>query len=240
MPAIAAAPTTPDTTARRRRTARRPARSPGPPPRPVVRARRRTTRRSRSSGRTPCQLPSGARVAWSFRPGHGARCVALPRCRRSYAQLRGGLLDGQAQPVPQHDHLALHGGQRLERVEQGRAAPRRRGPGAPRRQPVESRPLAAPRPPGLVDVGPDEDLADVRLLAPVAVQPRPRDVQLDQGGLQQVVGLVPVPAEGVRDASQMRLASRDERDVRRRSRSLRIRGPLPSRYSLSGWKTGAR
>ena len=75
---------------------------------------------------------------------------------------------------------------------------------------VEPRPLAPPRPAVLVDVGADDDLPGVGLLPAVAVQPRPRDVQLDERGLEQVLGLVPVAADGVRDPAQVGLPGGDE------------------------------
>ena len=67
-----------------------------------------------------------------------ARAVALDGPLAD-PQLRRGLPDAEPEPVPQHDHLALHLGQRLERVEERRplldgrprARPRRRGRRAP-------------------------------------------------------------------------------------------------------------
>ena len=101
-------------------------------------------------------------------------------------------------------------GQRLQRVEERRAlldGERVRATGSCPSQPG---PLAPPGAAVLVDVGAHDDLPGVGLLAAVAVQPRPGDVQLDQGGLQQVVGAVPVAADRVGDPAQVGLAGRDE------------------------------
>ena len=70
----------------------------------------------------------------------------------------------------------------------------------------------------------------VGLLAPVAPQPRPRDVQLGQGGLQQVVGAVPVAADGVGDAAQVDLAGGDELGELRVARRLASPRPAPPAY----------
>ena len=122
----------------------------------------------------------------------------------------GGLLDRQSEPVPQQHGLALHDRQLLERLEHRRPLLDRERLARGRVVSVEPRPLAAPRAAVLVDVRADDDLPDVGLLAAVAVQPRPRDVQLHERGLQQVLGLVPVTADGVRDPAQVGPPGRDE------------------------------
>jgi hypothetical protein len=60
---------------------------------------------------------------------------------------------------------------------------------------VEPERLPSPRTAVLVDVGPDDDPADVRLLGAPPLDARPGDVQLGEGGLEQVVGPVPVAAD---------------------------------------------
>ena len=72
--------------------------------------------------------------------------------------------------------------------------------------------LAAPGPPGLVDVGAHDHLPGVGLLGAGGVQPRPGDVQLGQGSLDEVLRAVPVTAQRVGDAPEVGAAGRDEGD----------------------------
>ena len=127
------------------------------------------------------------------------------------AELVGGLLDRQPEPVPQQHGLPLHERQRPGARRRARSAPR---PGARlargRIVPVQPRPLAAPGPAVLVDVGAHDDLPGVGLLAAVPPQPRPGDVQLHERGLEQVVGAVPVAADGVGDPPEVGLPGGDE------------------------------
>lgn len=61
--------------------------------------------------------------------------------------------------------------------------------------PVQPGAFPTPRAAGCVDVGPNDDLTNIGLLAPW-FDARPRDVRLDERGLQQVIGAVPVSADG--------------------------------------------
>jgi hypothetical protein len=99
------------------------------------------------------------------------------------AELVGGLGDREVEPVPQHDHLALHRRERLQRREEPAAL--RLGVAAREVGEVVGAGLASPRPPRLVDVGADHRRAHVGL---GLLHPRPRHVELHEGGLEEVLG----------------------------------------------------
>ena len=149
--------------------------------------------------------------------------------------------DRQPEPVPQHDDLALHA---------------RGAPGGRRRARTAPRPawlvraarsgscrLGRSRRHGrrrLVDVGADDDLADVGLLAAVAPDPRPRDVELGQRDLQQVLGAVPVAAQRVRHPAQVGLPGGDELRERRVAVGAPSSQALARRRTARGPSRGTR
>src|SRR6478735_12072422 len=136
----------------------------------------------------------------------------------------------QPEPVAQHDHLALLLRQRLERVEEGRPLLDGRRHGCAVLGQVVGGPFAPPRPAGLVDVGAHHDLPAVGLLAALLPDARPRDVELGEGRLEQVVGLVPVAAQGVRDPAQVGLPGGDELAEGRVAVGAPHRTPSPEEY----------
>ena len=105
--------------------------------------------------------------------------------------------------------------------------------------PLETGPLAPPGTPAIVDVGAHDDAPHVGVRLDVRPQPWPGEVQLGQGGLQHVVGAVPVAADGVGDPAQVGLAGGDVLDVRRVPlvRPSAHRSPSPEATWLRTWST---
>ena len=117
--------------------------------------------------------------------------------------------------MPQQDGLALHLRQRLQRIEEGGPLLDGQAAGLGSVVPVEPGPLAAPRPPALVDVGAHDDPPHVGVRLDVRAQPGPSQVELGQRRLQYVVRAVPVAADRIGDPAQVRLTRGDVLDVRR-------------------------
>ena len=227
--AVRRRPGRPATRRSRSRSSARPARStPRPPP------RSRCTPGSARTPTCPARTPgaaerSGPRSSTVLEGGQPARGVALD----------GALADPSSAAVSATDSpsqcrsttvLRCIGGSAWSASNSAARSSTGSGSRAARSA-ASARPLAAPRPPGLVDVGAHDDRADVGLLAAVAPHPRPGDVQLDQRGLHEVVGAVPVAADRVGDPAQVGApGARRTPRTPRRARALHSRPPPPSAY----------
>ncbi len=186
-----------------------------------------SSRRTSASGPAWCR-PRSSRLMPAPRgggeggaqPGQAAGVLRLHRAGGA-AEVVGGLLHRQVEPVPQHHHGALagrEGGQR--RADGGTVRPVGRsvvdlaqqvGPqvGAVRQHLV--RLLAVPPgAAGLVDVGVHQDPPDVGLLVAAAAHRRPGQVEPGERGLHEVLGQVHVAGRQQRGGAHQGGAARDD------------------------------
>lgn len=88
--------------------------------------------------------------------------------------------------------------------------------------PVQARSLSPPRPSGLVQEGPHDDSAGIRSSA----NPRPRPVELDQRGLNEILGQMPVAAHQIRSATKKSSQRADIGDELVRSALVDLHTPI--------------
>jgi len=129
-------------------------------------------------------------------------CRALSAIRALHGaagdlQVGGHLVDGEPQPVPQHEDPALPGTQRGERLHEFVALA---GVEGRRRGHLRQFGRGLLPPPGSavgVDARVDQDPPHISVFGLAAPDPWPGDVQLGQGSLHQVLRCMPVAAQQV-------------------------------------------